>query len=84
MFKLSRDLRHALELLHCRLMPMQRRLDGLHRSALALRQFLQLHCVLLLLLQHLLVHHRGLTGLLLQLAHRLFDFANLLTDVVVH
>lgn len=83
-FQLIGKLDYALILLHCSLMSLERGLNHLHGSALALSQLFQLHRVLLFLLQHLLIHHGSLTCLLFQLAHRLFDLTNLLTDIVVH
>ncbi|KFN09248.1 hypothetical protein DJ90_6051 [Paenibacillus macerans] len=83
-FQLAADLDYALIGLHRRLMALKRVLDRLRRSALALRQLFKLHRIMLLLLQHLLIHHRSLARLLLQLAHRLLDFAKLLTYITVH
>lgn len=83
-FQLIRKLGYALILLHRCLMSLERGLNHLHGSTLTLSQLFQLHRVLLFLLQHLLVHHRSLAGLLFKLAHRLFDLTKLLTDIVVH
>lgn len=67
LLQLSAHLRNLIHLLDCRLMAVQRGLNHLNRSLLALRQLLQTSRVLLLLLKHLLVHLRSLLRLVDQL-----------------